>query len=161
MVENGRHPSAASGNRIQLLTDTYRGIHARYEEIAELSRAQRTLLAEQGAIEDVNAILRRKKEILREIRVEEERVMGAREWWKKIRRTLAPERSRELLSLLDAISRRVERTLALEADCRELLARKTAWRGNGVASPAPRAGAWAAAAYRNQEPTSSGRGDLR
>ncbi len=160
MAENTRRPPAPSGNRIRLLTDTYRGIHARYAEIAELSEAQRALLAEGGAIGNVNALLRRKKEILREIRVEEERVMGAREWWKKIRRTLAPERSRELLSLLDSISRRVERILELEADCRERLSRKTAWGGNGQTSAPPRAG-WATDAYRRQEPAASARGDLR
>ena len=113
--------------RIRLLTETYRDLFERYGEIEKLAEIERRILVERGSITEVNGILRRKNEILREIRVGEERVMGAREWWKKIRRTLAPERGRELLSLLDAISRRMERVLSLENECRDLLARSTAW----------------------------------
>jgi hypothetical protein len=119
--------------RIRLLTGTYRELLERYGEIEELTETERRILTERGSMAEVNGILQRKHEILREIRVGEERVMGAREWWKKVRRTLAPERGRELLSLLDAISRRMENILALENECRDLLARATAWGLGGLA----------------------------
>jgi hypothetical protein len=141
-------------DRIRLLTETYRSLHERYREIETLSETERTILAERGEIAEVNGILRRKREILREIRIEEERVMGAREWWKKIRRTLAPERGRDLLSLLDAISRRVERILALEAECRELLSRSVAW-GAGSAPPSASGSAATAAAAYGRVPASA------
>ncbi len=129
MGDGTRTGRMAVEERIGLLTETYRFLQERYREIEELSETERKILMDRGSIEEVNRILRRKNDILGEIRVGEEKVMGDREWWKKIRRTLAPERGQELLSLLDAISRRMERILALESECRELLTQATAWGG--------------------------------
>lgn len=94
------------------------------------------MLGNRGSIRRVNEILESKREILREIRDEEARVTGDREWWKKARRSLPSERCRELLSLLDAISRKIERTLSLEAECRLLLERAVAWGRSGADAPA-------------------------
>ena len=107
--------------QLALLADSWRSILERYERIERLSSEQRRILRDRGPIRRVNEILERKREILQEIRDEEERVTGAREWWQKARRSLPSEIGRELLSLLDAISCTIERTLALEAECRVLL----------------------------------------
>ncbi|MBZ0267333.1 hypothetical protein K8I85_04210 [bacterium] len=121
----------AGDDRITRLARAYRSILDRYREIERLSGTERELLSgEEPGIAEVNALLARKKELLAEIRDEEERVKGAREWWKKVRRTLPAEAGRDLLSLLDAISRAVERLLALEAECRRLLQRRAAWGGS-------------------------------
>jgi hypothetical protein len=111
----------ADSARIERLRDAYGAILERYRELERLSRRELRTLREQGEIAKVNALLREKKSILREIRAEEERVTGEREWWKKSRRSLPPASCRDLLSLLDAISRAIESTVALEADCRALL----------------------------------------
>lgn len=146
MGEPGVNGSGAP--RLRELVDAYRGILARYEEIVELSREERRLLAEREPIAGVNTILHEKKRLLVEIRAEEERVTGAREWWKKVRRSLPPRDGQDLLSLLDAISRCVETSLALEGECRELLTRSAAWgRPPVTAEPARAAGVNAAAAY--------------
>ncbi|GJM44906.1 MAG: hypothetical protein DHS20C21_17480 [Gemmatimonadota bacterium] len=122
---------AESTDRVARLTAAYRSILAHYEEIERLSEEERDVLLEPtGEIHRVNEVLARKKAVLAEIRDEEERVKGAREWWKKVRRTLPPGAGRDLLSLLDAISRAVERLLALESECRRLLEQKTAWGRN-------------------------------
>jgi hypothetical protein len=107
--------------RLALLAGSWRSILARYERIERLSTEQKRILRDRGPIRRVNEILESKREILQEIRDEEERVTGAREWWQKARRSLPSEIGRELLSLLDAISCTIERTLALEAECRVLL----------------------------------------
>lgn len=143
-------------DRIARLTRAYRSILERYREIERLSGAERELLSGDDArIADVNAVLARKKELLAEIREEEERVKGAREWWKKVRRTLPAEAGRDLLSLLDAISRAVERLLALEAECRRLLQRRAAW-GRGV-EPSPAGVQRCAQAAYGQAATSWGK----
>jgi len=117
-----------SRNRVAQLTASYRSILERYEEIERLSGRERDVLRRpDGAIREVNEVLAHKKQLLAEIRDEEARVKGAREWWKKVRRTLPAEAGRDLLSLLDAISRSVERLLALESECRRLLEQRTAW----------------------------------
>ena len=143
-------PSIPTAPRLRKLVDAYRGILARYEEIVDLSREERRLLAEHEPIGGVNTILHEKKRLLAEIRAEEERVTGAREWWKKVRRSLPPRDGKDLLSLLDAISRCVEMSLALEGECRELLTRTAAWGAPRVqvgSASARAAGASAAAAY--------------
>jgi hypothetical protein len=134
-------------DRIARLTRAYRSILERYREIERLSGSERELLlAPKDRIADVNALLARKKELLAEIRDEEERVKGARDWWKKVRRTLPAEAGRDLLSLLDAISRAVERLMAQEAECRRLLQRRTGW-GQGVEPSAAGVQRCAQAAY--------------
>jgi hypothetical protein len=142
-----RAPRRSPEERLALLTDAYRSILARYEKIERLSGQQTRILRERGSLQLVNEILESKHEILREIRDEEERVTGAREWWKKARQSLPSESCRALLSLLDTISRRIERTLSLEAECRLLLGRAVAW---GPAAPTvtnPSASRVAAEAY--------------
>lgn len=133
--------------RLALLTGSYRSILARYERIERFSAEQKRVLRNSGSIRRVNEILESKREILREIRDEEARVTGDREWWKKARRSLPSERCRELLSLLDAISRKIERTLSLEAECRLLLERAVAWGRSDAGGPAPAAARQAARAY--------------
>lgn len=138
---------ATGDDRIAQLTRAYRSILERYREIERLSGTERELLgAPEDRIADVNALLHRKKELLAEIRNEEERVKGARDWWKKVRRTLPAEAGRDLLSLLDAISRAVERLMAQEAECRRLLQRRTGW-GQGVEPSAAGVRRCAQAAY--------------
>lgn len=129
---------AESTDRVARLTSAYRFILERYEEIERLSADERDLLLDPtGEIRRVNDVLSRKKVVLAEIREEEARVKGAREWWKKVRRTLPAGAGRDLLSLLDAISRSVERLLALEAECRRLLEQKTAWGRKDQPTPSP------------------------
>lgn len=119
MADSGRSAPAAA--RIARLGEAYGAILEGYRELERLSRWESRTLREGGDLAKVNAILREKKTILREIRAEEERVTGEREWWKKSRRSLPPASCRDLLSLLDAISRTIESTVALEAECRALL----------------------------------------
>lgn len=154
MADSGK---GASGERIALLTETYRGNLARYREIERLSREERRRLREGRPIADVNEVLRAKRDILREIRAEEERVTGAREWWKKARRSLPPGSGRELLSLLDAISRTIEDAVALEAECRALLEGTLAWGAPPPGSPGSGAAVAAAAAYGRGLPAAGGR----
>lgn len=120
----GRVPN---DDRIERLTQAYRTILEGYAAIVSLSVEECDRLLNGGPIGEVNEILRRKKALLAEIRDEEERVKSAREWWKKVRRSLPAEAGRELLSLLDSISRTVERSLALEAECRRLLEQRIGW----------------------------------
>ena len=130
--------------KIRMLTDAYRSILARYEHIEKLSVEERTLLRNGEPVARVNDLLRQKQARLDEIRVEEEGVGAARNWWKKTRRSLPRTGCEELLSLLDAISHKVEATLALEAECRTLLDRAVSW---GQARDLPNAGTVAAIAY--------------
>lgn len=108
-------------NRIADLVDAYRSILRGYEEIERLSREERDRLRDGGDLSVITTILRSKTERLAEVRDEEGRVKSAREWWRKVRRTLPGGAGRDLLSLLDAISRSVELSLELEAECRRLL----------------------------------------
>lgn len=119
-ADSGRETAVASG-RITRLRRAYGLILEGYREIERLQRRERRTLRERGDLGKVQEVLREKKAILREIRGEEERVTGEREWWIKSRRSLPAESGRDLLSLLDAISRTIESTVALEAECRALL----------------------------------------
>lgn len=155
MADSGKGTSGE--RRIALLTETYRGNLARYREIERLAREERRRLREGRPVAEVNEVLRAKRDILREIRAEEERVTGAREWWKKARRSLPPGSGRELLSLLDAISRTIEGTVALEAECRALLEGTLLWGGAPPATRGSGAALAAAAAYGRGPAVEGGR----
>lgn len=118
MADSGGRGAA---RRIARLRESYAAILDGYRELERLSRRESRLLRDGGEVADVNAILREKLSVLREIRAEEERLTGEREWWKKFRRSLPPASYRDLLSLLDAISHTIESTVALEDECRALL----------------------------------------
>lgn len=122
-------PAASPRERLRELGETYRRVHVGYRGIANIAAEAATKLREGASIPDVNELLARKKLLLREVREEEERVTGAREWWKRSKRTLPAEECRELLSLLDAIGRTLEETLEHEETCRTLLRERTLWRG--------------------------------
>ncbi len=128
----------ASTERLERLTEAYREILSRYAEIERLSREEKRVLGERGPIASVNEILVSKRRILEEIHAAEDKVASARSWWKRVRKTLPVAEGRELLAILDTVSSTVERTLALEAECRHLLARTLAW---GSAAPTDGAGA--------------------
>jgi hypothetical protein len=113
--------TVARERRIRRLVGAYRSILSRYQEIERLSRSERELLEGTGAVREVNDILGRKKSVLAEIQIEEEKVAEERSWWMKSRNSLPPASCAELLSCLDAISRAIEGSLALEAECRTLL----------------------------------------
>ncbi|MGQ0720040.1 MAG: hypothetical protein ACT4PE_00560 [Candidatus Eiseniibacteriota bacterium] len=119
MAENAR--TTARDRRLRRLVGAYRSILSRYEEIERLSRTERELLEGNGPVREVNEILGRKKSVLAEIRTEEERVAEDRSWWMRSRSSLQPSSCAELLSCLDSISRAIEGSLALEAECRTLL----------------------------------------
>ena len=136
--------------KIDALTKAYGAILERYEEIERISREELELLRRAEGIDRVNDMLRRKRDLLRDVRAEEERVTGEREWWKKARRSLPAASGRALLSLLDAISRRVESTLELEAECRSLLETAVSW-GRPRTGASPGAGTAAALAYSRGE----------
>ncbi len=108
---------------------SYERVHVGYRGVAQMAAEAARKLREGAPIPDVNEILARKRLLLREVREEEERVTGAREWWKRSKRTLPAEECRELLSLLDAIGRTLEETLGHEEECRTLLRERTLWRG--------------------------------
>jgi len=110
----------ADSVRIARLREAYAAILEGYRELERLSRRELRMLSEHGDVAKVNAILREKKAVLRGIRTTEENVTGEREWWKKSRRSLPTASCRDLLLLLDAISRTVDSTVTLEADCRAL-----------------------------------------
>ena len=147
MAEETR--TAARERRIRRLVDVYRSILSRYVEIERMSRKERELLAARQEVRDVNDILRRKKDLLTEIRAEEERVAEEREWWMRSRHSLPPASCRELLSCLDAISRAIESSLALETECRSLL--------RGSRHPAHGSVLVAGLAYGRATQTSGGR----
>jgi hypothetical protein len=117
----------ASTERLERLTQAYREILSHYGEIERLSRDEKRILSERGSIASVNEILMHKREMLATIRAAEDQVASARSWWKRARSTLPVTEGRELLAILDMISATVERTLALEAECRHLLAGTLAW----------------------------------
>jgi hypothetical protein len=119
VVEDAR--GAARERRIGRLVGVYRSILSSYEEIERLSRAERELLRGGRPVGEVNEILRRKKGILAGIRAEEDSVAEERSWWMKARSALEPSSCAQLLSCLDSISRAIEGSLALEAECRVLL----------------------------------------
>ncbi|HMB70670.1 MAG TPA: hypothetical protein VKU85_15250 [bacterium] len=110
----------ADSARVARLREAYAAILNGYRDLERLSRRELRTLREHGDVAKVNAILREKKSVLRGIGVWEEGVTGGREWRKKSRRSLPPAGCRDLLSLLDAISRTVESTVLLEAEIRSL-----------------------------------------
>jgi hypothetical protein len=125
--------------RIARLSEAYRTILSHYEGIERLSREEREELALGGPLSAVIEALSEKRRIFGEIQLEEERVKGEREWWKKARGSLPPASCQELLSLLEQVHHRVEATLALESECRAAL-------GSLVAARRPRAPQLSAAA---------------
>lgn len=135
MAETTGRPSRTVDGRIRLLATTYGEIARRYDDLEVLSRREHELLATGAAMAAVHEILQRKRDVLAQIRADEESVGEMKNWWTRARRTLPPTETRELLDVLDAVSRRIERALALEADCRALLARTTAFRASAVPSP--------------------------
>ena len=151
MADDRQARRISSGERIRRLTEAYRAILTRYERIQELARRERSHLLDGRPLDEVNAILREKKSVLAEIRHEEDQVTVAREWWKKARRTVPPAACRDLLALLDEISKRIEAILALESECRALLERTVAWGGASLGPGAPNA-AGAAAYARGAAP---------
>ncbi|HET9887077.1 MAG TPA: hypothetical protein VFR10_06150 [bacterium] len=137
------------------LVDAYRRTLSRYRRIQSLSAHAVEKLKSGCEVREVNATLVQKKALMQEIREEEERVSGAREWWKRTRQTLPAEDCRELLSLLDAIGKTLEDTMEHEEECRVLLRERSVWRPRraGVAgggTPAVAALPSAHAAYRAQ-----------
>jgi hypothetical protein len=132
-----RSPRAVDG-RIRLLAATYGEIARRYEELESLSRREHDLLVVGGAMSEVHSILERKRDVLSRIRADEESVSETKTWRTRARRALPPAETRELLDVLDAVSQRIERALALESDCRALLARSPALRAGAAPSGSPR-----------------------
>lgn len=120
-------------SRLRRLVETYREILARSEEIERISRRERELLADPRAAHDLNEILSRKRNLLSAIRAEEEKVVEEREWCLRSRQS-PPASCQELLSCLDAISRAMERSLALQAECRSLLGASPRSSSPGAAS---------------------------
>jgi hypothetical protein len=126
-VAEKRAATSSAEQKLRQLIESYRSILARYDRIESFSRRERELLRTGESMSLVNEMLHRKQELLSEIATEEVRVATLREWWKGARRTLPPAACEELLSLLDTIARRVEQTLGLEAECREMLTRAVSW----------------------------------
>lgn len=160
MVEEGSE-SAPQELRLRDLTDSYRRVLSRYRSIAALSDEAARSLRKNGDLAAMNILLGKKKLLLQDVREEEERVTGTREWWKRTRRTLPAEECRELLSLLDAIGRTLESTLDREEECRTLLRDRAVWKSPQIAGSAPIAAdaPTAHAAYRVA--STSARGETR
>ncbi len=129
-----------AGQRLRALGESYRRVHVGYRGIANIAAEAAQKLRDGAPIPDVNDLLAKKKLLFREVREEEERVTGAREWWKRSKRTLPAEECRELLSLLDAIGRTLEETLGHEEECRTLLRERTMWRNPRRPIPAAASG---------------------
>lgn len=110
--------SSPAADRIAGLRAAYGAILDGCRELERLSRCELRTLPARAAIATIDASLREKKSVLRAIRAEEERLTRERDWWKKSRRSLPPAACRDLLSLLDAISRTIASTVALETECR-------------------------------------------
>ncbi len=135
-------------DRLRDLAESYRRVLSRYQGIAALAGEAVRHLRADGDVAGMNAVLGRKRMLLQEIREEEERVTGAREWWKRTRRSLPAQECRELLSLLDAIGKTLEETIEREEECRTLLRDRTAWRGAPAISRPAAPGTAVRAAYR-------------
>jgi len=101
----------------------------------------------------VNDVLREKKRLLTEIGSEDASVAALRTWWMGARSSLAPSACEELLSLFDRISRKVESTLALESECRQLLQGAVSWKSRPAQPKSPSA----ALAYARQSPAGGSR----
>lgn len=121
--------------RLAALAAAYRGIERRYAELEELSRQQHELLAGGAGLPEVRSLLERKRTLLDSIRTEEARVTEEKSWWSRARRDLPGHETRELLRVLDGVSARIERALALEAECRALLTASTGFRAAGAPAP--------------------------
>lgn len=119
--------------RLVALAAAYRGIERQYAELLALSMRQHALLQEGAGLADVRPLLERKREMIEAIRMEEERVAEAKSWWTRAKGELPAGETRELLRVLDAVSGRIERALALESECRELLSASTGFRAPGAA----------------------------
>jgi len=111
-----------SAEPLRELVLAYRRMLTRYRRIEAMSQRTVRKLREGCGVRDMNSILANKWKLYREIREEEERVTGAREWWKSSRQALPAEECRELLSLLDAIGRTLESAIDHEEECRLWLA---------------------------------------
>lgn len=121
--------------RLGALAAAYRGIERRYAELEALSRRQHELLAGGAGLPEVRSLLERKRTLLDSIRTEEARVAEEKSWWSRVRRDLPAHETRDLLRVLDGVSDRIERALALEADCRALLTASTGFRAAGAPAP--------------------------
>jgi hypothetical protein len=142
-------------SRVGRLTETYRLILERYGRIEELSTRERELLEGGAGAADVNPLLRQKRDLLAEIRREETRMSEDREWWKRTRRALPTASCGELLAMLDAITRIIERIVSLEEECRGLLQRSLE-RGRFPVSSGAARGAAAALAYARSAQVAGG-----
>jgi hypothetical protein len=147
----------ADHQQLVRLVDAYRRTLSRYRRIQSLSAQAVQKLKGGCEVREVNTTLVQKKALMQEIREEEERVSGAREWWKRTRQTLPAEDCRELLSLLDAIGKTLEDAMEHEEECRVLLRERAVWRPRRAATAAGQAAAPALssahAAYRAQAAT--------
>ncbi len=121
--------------RLDALAAAYRGIERRYAELEDLSRRQQELLAGGAGLAEVRSLLERKRTLLDSIRTEEARVAEAKSWWSRVRGDLPAHETRELLRVLDGVSARIERALALESECRALLTASAGFRTAGPAAP--------------------------
>lgn len=119
-----------SSERVRALTAAYRAIAERYAAVEALSRREQELLETPDALDEVRAVLEQKRALLAEIRREEEKISSDPDAWHACAGDLAPHATRDLVAALDEVSRRIERSLALEAECRALLER-------AEAAPAP------------------------
>jgi hypothetical protein len=144
VAETTGRPARAADGRIRLLAATYGAIARRYDELESLSRREHELLAKGGSMSEVQKILARKRDILGEIRADEESVAETKSWWTRARRTLPAAETRVLLDVLDDVSRRIEQALSLEGECRALLASRTAFRAPQIASTSARLSATSA-----------------
>jgi hypothetical protein len=141
--------------RLGRLVASYQRTLSRYRQISALSKQAVHMLKDGCPLPEVNTKLARKKMLLNEIREEEERVKGEREWWKRSRQTLPAQECRELLSLLDAIGKTLEEAIEQEEECRVLLKERAVWKGTvsaGQGLPGPPA----VAAYRAASPVAEG-----
>ena len=151
MADGPHRAPVAPDPRLRALTGAYRGIERRYRDLERLSQREHELLTAGAALGEVRAVLEEKRTLIDSIRMEEARVAEAKSWWSRVRGELPAHQTRELLDLLDTVSRRIETALALESDCRALLSGAAGFR---VVTP-PSTGAVrlsAAAAYGRGTP---------
>ena len=115
MADATRAERLSFEQRIALLTETYGSVLESYGEIEELGLEERETLKAHRPMAEVIEILKRKREILNDVRERESSVASTREWWKKSRQALPAASCRELVVTLDSISRKIERILELES----------------------------------------------
>jgi flagellar biosynthesis/type III secretory pathway chaperone len=114
--------------RIELLRGGYRAQLNRYLQLETLADEEHDLLRSRNGIQRVSEILQAKRELLDEIRSVDEGLATDRAWWVSARRDLPAASGGELMQILEAVSVTVERILALEAACRDLLACSLDWK---------------------------------